>query len=154
MLTWQADPVYSLSEPAFTDSVDSLTTYPVGICGEKTVTLDVGSPAFVSLTPGTNPILDNFTLDYSQSLATSGDIATHTVSYTVVFKEYAAIAASSTGTFDLTIQCPSTPPTYTDSFTQAPISYDLLQDTSSTVPYPTIVTDPLGCFTVSWQIFR
>ena len=38
----------SLSVPAFQDSVDG-AGYPTGICGEKTVLLDAGSPAFLTL---------------------------------------------------------------------------------------------------------
>ena len=73
--------------------------YTSGICGEKTVTLDAGSPLFLTLTQdATDPVLNNFIIDYDFSQAIEADIFAHTVSYTVVFKEYIT-RPSSTMTF-------------------------------------------------------
>ena len=47
---------------AFTDSVDSTTTYTKGICGEKTVTLGASTPSFLSVTVGTDPINDDLVI--------------------------------------------------------------------------------------------
>ena len=71
-----------------------------GICGEKEVTLDAGTPNFLTLTSdATDPILNPFTIDYDESLATYLDVMVHIISYTVAFKEYGGDIASHTGTF-------------------------------------------------------
>ena len=71
-----------------------------GICGEKEVTFDAGTPAFLTLTPdATDPILNAFTIYYDESLATESDIMIHTISYTVASKEYGGEMTSLTGTF-------------------------------------------------------
>ena len=105
-LTWLLDTSYTEIVPAFGDDVDGATnlagtgTYAAGICGEKEVTFDAGTPAFLTLTPdATDPILNAFTIYYDESLATESDIMIHTISYTVASKEYGGEMTSLTGTF-------------------------------------------------------
>ena len=82
--------------PAFGDSVDGASNiagtgnYAIGICGEKEITLDAGTPAFLTLTPdSSDPILNAFTIDYDETNASEADdIGIHTIQYTVTFKEY------------------------------------------------------------------
>ena len=70
---------------SFSDSVDATGTYAFGVCGVKTFTLDVGSPSFLSVTPGTDPINDDMTIAINTGLVTSAHAQTHTISYTVAF---------------------------------------------------------------------
>ena len=66
-MIWTEDNSYSLSVSAFTDSVDG-GTYSTGICGEKRVTLDAGSPAFLTVVADSvDPILNPFQLQYDAS---------------------------------------------------------------------------------------
>ena len=51
--------------PAFTDSVDSVGAYTTGICGEKQIVLDPATPAFLSIIPGSDPVLDQFDIQYT-----------------------------------------------------------------------------------------
>ena len=68
----------SFSEPAFTDSLDSVYP-PGGICGEKIVTLDtMTTPAFLSLFPDViDPVLNGFQISFNGSWATEADILNH-----------------------------------------------------------------------------
>ena len=66
---------------AFTDSVDSSSTYQVGICGEKRLTLDAGSPAFLSIAYGSDPVLDSLTIEYNESDATEDDVNVYLVRF-------------------------------------------------------------------------
>ena len=95
--------------PAFTDSVDD-GSYPTGVCGEKTLTLDAGTPAFLILTQGVDPVLDPFTIDYDQALATEADIGVHTIAYRVTMKEYSGTTTVTelSGTFIFEISSSST----------------------------------------------
>ena len=63
-------------------------------------------PAFISLTKGTNPLTDPFTIDYDETAATESDIGIHTISYTVTMTEYAALTTPITGSFTFEIECP------------------------------------------------
>ena len=55
-ITWSSDSNVEVKVAAFVDSVEGTPVlaggdnYPMGICGEKEVTLDAGSPAFLTLT--------------------------------------------------------------------------------------------------------
>ena len=57
--------------PAFTDSVDNGITYAYGICGVKTVTLNAGTPTFLSITAGTDPINDDSTIALNTGVVTT-----------------------------------------------------------------------------------
>ena len=63
----------SITRPAFTDSVDSAGTYSKGFCGEKRISFDGGTPSFMSLTPGLDPINDVVTIDLDTSGLTIAD---------------------------------------------------------------------------------
>ena len=94
--------------PAFTDDVDgsqnlaNTGTYATGICGEKEVTLDAGTPAFLTLIPdSTNPVLNDFKIRYDEASAADSDVKTHTIHYTVTNKEYGTDIVSISGTFEI-----------------------------------------------------
>lgn len=71
-----------------------------------------------------DPILNNFSIDFDGSLVTESDLGTIPISYTVSFKEYSGIATELTDSFNLEIKCPST---FTeDSFSIATVIFDLL----------------------------
>ena len=56
-----------------------------------------------------DPILNNFTIDYAQSLASESDIGSHTIGYEVSSKEYSSQVASLTSSsFAINILSPST----------------------------------------------
>ena len=57
-------PTATLSIPAHTDSVGGIDDLEVGICGEKKITLDEGTPSYLTLVDGTDPVLDPFSIDY------------------------------------------------------------------------------------------
>ena len=140
---------------AFTDSVDG-GGYSTGICGEKQITLNPGSPAFLTLVPdSTDPTLNNFSIDYDQSAATESDIGTlFTVSYTVTIKEYSGITVDHTASFTFEIKCPST---YTeDSFSGGAVTnyFNLLTDTTIQITLPTLSGIPLSCHSVTWNVLR
>ena len=60
---------------AFTDSIDESGSYSTGICGEKRLTLDAGSPVYLSVTHSTEePALDSFTIDYVESPGVTEDL--------------------------------------------------------------------------------
>ena len=90
------------SQSAFTDSVDSGGLYTAGICGEKEISLNSGSPSFLTITADvTNPTLNDFSIDYDQAAASEADIGiTYTVAYTVQFKQYLWIVADHTASFN------------------------------------------------------
>ena len=94
---------------AFTDSVDVTGVYPTGICGEKEISLDIGGPTFLTLTPHvSDPILNPFALDYDDSLSIDADVnMVHAVAYTVQFKQYSAIAPEKKTTFSFEVKCPA-----------------------------------------------
>ena len=54
----------TLSVPAFTDSVGDTGDFNLTICGEKKITLDEGTPSFLTLTYGNDTIIDNFSINY------------------------------------------------------------------------------------------
>ena len=56
-----SDKAYSFPQTAFSDDLDSAGTYTKGICGEKTVTLDPATPAFLSLViDADDPLVNDF----------------------------------------------------------------------------------------------
>jgi len=91
--------------PAFGDSVELGGGYAQGTCGEKDIVLN-SPPAFISLTKGTSPLTDPFTIDYDQTSATEADIGIHTISYTVTMTQYPGPTTSITGSFTFEIKCP------------------------------------------------
>lgn len=113
-VTWHADLTETLSVAAFKDSVDGATdlagtgVYSTGLCGEKLVTLDP-TIAFMTLTKdATDPVLNNFVIDYDQASATDSDVKLHTIGYTVTSKEYSALIPALTSSFSFEIVCPAT----------------------------------------------
>ena len=70
---------------SFSDSVDTSGTYAFGICGVKTLTLNAGTPSFLSATPGTDPINDDMTIAINTGAVTVAHAQTYTISYTVAF---------------------------------------------------------------------
>lgn len=74
--------------PAFRDSVDSTAKYPNSYCGEKIVTLDPNAPSFLTLTKGSDPLIDPFTITLDKGALTLSDIGEHSIGYTVSFKNY------------------------------------------------------------------
>ena len=57
--------------PAFSDSVDSAGLYAYGICGVKTITLNTGTPTFLGVTAGVDPISDDSTIALDTSVVTT-----------------------------------------------------------------------------------
>ena len=57
--------------PAFTDSVDNGVTYAFGICGVKTISLNAGTPTFLSVTAGADPLNDDSTIALNTSVVTT-----------------------------------------------------------------------------------
>ena len=84
--------------------------FEVGICGEKKITLDDGTPSYLTLLDGTDPILDEFSINYDSLEASDmSDIDTVTVLYNVYFVEYEDINPNTIDdSFDFTITCPDT----------------------------------------------
>ena len=91
---------------AFTDSIDSSAsgTYPAGICGEKRLTLDSSSPAFVQVKlPSANAATSPASLAFDHTKAVGADIKTHVVNYTVKMVEYDGIVAEISGSLKVVI---------------------------------------------------
>lgn len=130
--------------------MDDTGTYSTGICGEKTITLDAGTPSFLSLTPDIlDPVLNPSTLAFDSASATGSDIGTYTIGYTVIFKEYPALAAL-TATFTFELKCPDS---VVSSSLDTPVPsspafvYDLALEPIE-IAYPVISVNPAECFTV------
>ena len=91
----------------FVDSIDAGGSYTKGICGEKTITLEVSTPSFLTLTADTiDPINADLNIAYDATLAFAADIKSHTIAYTVSSKEYPTLVPDITGTFTFEILCP------------------------------------------------
>ena len=95
------DPTKDYYIGPFLDTVDTdvAFAYPFaqGACGEKE--FDIPSlPAFLTLTIGTDPLIDPITLHYDDSLATDDDIMVHEIQYTVTSADYSSWPIV-TGTF-------------------------------------------------------
>ena len=63
----------SVTVPVFSDSVDSAGSYAYGICGVKTITLNTGTPTFLSITAGVDPINDDATIALDSSVVTTAN---------------------------------------------------------------------------------
>ena len=63
-IIWNTDFPYTMTIPAFTDSVDAAeNSYATGICGEKKIALvDASDPFPATLNDGADPVLDSFTI--------------------------------------------------------------------------------------------
>ena len=150
---WHTDSGSALNfaQTAFSDTVDTAATYPTGICGEKTVTLDaVTTPAFLSVVmDATDPVLNNFVViyDYTAITPDEADIGVHTVTYTVEFKDDSRLATL-TSTFTFEIQCPSA--VVSSTLTQVIASYSVydLAGPPLSLAAPVVVVYPVVCFTV------
>ena len=71
------------------------TGYDKGICGAKIMTLDAGTPDFLSVTPDPlDPINNPLTIELDKDGLAFTDCIEYTISYTVVFAEadYASLA--------------------------------------------------------------
>ena len=81
---------------------------PFGICGPKVMTLDEGSPSFLTLTQdeSQDPIYEPYSLAYDESLATEADIKEHTIDYTVSVPVYNGIIVDLQGSFTFEILPP------------------------------------------------
>jgi hypothetical protein len=137
--------------PAFTDDVDGTGSYTLAICGEKQFALDPSTPSFLTMTPGFDPVLDSFTINYNEALAVEAtDIRIHTITYTVTILEYTGIATVHTGTFDFEIRCPDFVVTSTlDAAIDASSDYDVASGSTLSLTAPSISLTPAVCFTVS-----
>ena len=143
--------------PAFTDSVDTTGTYTAGICGEKTFILDSGLPAFLSITVGAvDPVLDPFTINYDQSLATEADIGQNIIVTTVTLKEYAGVTMERKGWFAFEIECPDfvVSSTLDSQLSPGPHQYDLASGTTLSLVAPVVSLHPANCFTVSTYLVK
>ena len=147
-MEWSVQTTESISVPVFADSVEQ-GSYAQGTCGEKEVQL-VAPPSFISLTKGSDPLTDPFTITYDDSTATEADIGTHTITYTVKIKEYAAITTQITGTFSFEIQCPTIAALTENSWTASSTTFSLMQNRSKTVAFPSISFSPTSCFSLTW----
>ena len=129
--------------------MDVTLVYPTGICGEKEISLDVGGPAFLTLTPNViDPILNPFVLDYDDSLSIDTDVnKVHAIAYTVQFKEYSGIAPSKQTTFSFEVKCPATVVSSTLDIAITPSSqYDVANPKSHIMKAPAISLVPSVCF--------
>ena len=100
----------------------------------------------------TDPILNNFSIDFDASLATDSDIGTIPISYTVSFKDYDGIATELTDSFNLELKCPST---FTeDTFSIGPVTFDLVIDTNMPISLPTLSGIASVCYSVTWDFLR
>ena len=84
----------------FGDSLDDGGLYTKGICGEKLVSLDPGTPSFLTLAKDlVDPINNDLTLTFDASQASDADIREHTISYTTSSKDFGPSVPEITGTF-------------------------------------------------------
>ena len=154
-MIWTQDNTYSLSVPAFTDSIDVAGGYARGICGEKIVTLDSSAPSYLSISlDSVDPIMNPFMIEYDESLATEANIGVHSISYTVSFAEYSGIATDlTTETFTFEITCPTSSISYSeDAFVSSTTIFDLLEYQSESITLPTLSSSALSCFSVVWKV--
>ena len=143
----------TLSVPAFTDSVGDTGDFNLTICGEKKITLDEGTPSFLTLTYGNDTIIDNFSINYDQATATESDLTIiHTVQYTVVFKEYEDNNPNTSySSFGFQILCPDT---FIEDDYEVNVSINLLNDTTVSWALPTISNIPENCYSLTFdQLF-
>ena len=116
----------------------------LGICGEKTFTLDSGSPAHLNVAYSTDPVFGDIKIYYEESDATNDDVGLPvTVSYTVTMKEYADATNDLTSSFEFEITC-------SDWFVEDPYSHasldgNLLEDFTLQVTLPTVSDIPSIC---------
>ena len=148
---WNVDTTSTLTVPAFTDDVDGTGSYTLGICGEKKFALDPSTPSFLTMTPGVDPVLDPFTINYSEAFAIEADdILVHTITYTVTILEYTGIATVYTSTFDFEIRCPDFVVTSTlDAAIEASSDYDVASGATLSLTAPVVSVTPAVCFTVA-----
>ena len=141
---------------AFADSVDASNAYPAGICGEKRITLDAGSPVFLTVTvDATNPTTLPFSVIYDNTKAFAADIRTHTVNYSVASVLFSLDITSISGTFKFTITCPDNASIVEDAYIGGVTIFDLFTDTPETIAVPTLTISPAGCsFTATWAVKR
>ena len=141
---------------AFVDTVDASNVYPAGICGEKRISLDAGSPDFLTVTSdATNPTTLPFSISYDNTKAVAADIKTHSVNYSVTSVRYSSDIATISGTFTFTITCPDNASIVEEAYNGGVTIFDLLADTSKTIAVPTLTISPAGCsFAVTWAVKR
>ena len=142
---------HSQQVAAFRDSVDAYGSYSLGICGEKAVSLDAGTPAFLSLSADTvDPILNPLQIVYDASSSLETDIGVHTINYTVKSLKYAGLVPDLTGTFSFEIQCPNAVISSSlVSSVAATSNYDLASGRSLILAAPVVALSPSNCFAIS-----
>lgn len=154
-VVWYVDFTSTLSVPAFTDTADGADdfygtgTYKTGICGEKVVELDP-SVLFMTLTKdASDPIMNDFVIDYDQAGATEDDVTLHTISYTVSSLEYGDHIRDLVRTFEFLIICPEK---ILSSTLMQPMDtsaeYDVASGLTISLTTPVVSLHPLPCFTV------
>ena len=118
------------------------------------MTLDSSTPSFLSISlDSVDPIINPFTIEYDESLATEADIGVHLISYTVSFAEYSGIASDLTKTFTFEITCPTSSISYTEGiFVSSTTIFDLLEDQLESITLPTLSSSALTCFSVGWKV--
>ena len=94
---------YQYEVAPFQDSLDP--SYQIGVCGEKRITLDPGTPSFVHLEiDAIDPIQGNFKIIYDEAVATLADIGETLINYTVSSVEYESYGVLNlTGSFFMNI---------------------------------------------------
>lgn len=155
-VVWYIDFTSTLSVPAFTDTVDGATdlpgtgTYPTGVCGEKVVTLDPNILFMSSTADATDPVLNNFVIDYDQNAgATVDDVILHTISYTVSSLEYGGHIPDLASSFEFEIICPEKIISSTLVQPMETIAeYDVASGQTLSLVTPLVSLHPLPCFTV------
>ena len=97
-----------------------------------------------------DPIINNFTIDYAQSSASESDIGPYTIGYEVSSKEYSSQVESLTSSsFAFTILCPST--TTGSTVSSALIStadFEISDGLTVSLTAPVIAPTPIVCFTI------
>ena len=91
----------------FYDSLHGHPTYPQGSCGTLKVNLiDTGNWLSASM-DSYNPTSSPFKIKYNSASKSEDIIKTHTISYTVTNNVYSNLVPAINGTFELTINCPT-----------------------------------------------
>ena len=142
------DESVAYSVAAYTDSIDATGSHGTGTCGEKRLSLNAGSPSFLSVTPasGASAATDPFLINYNADAATEADIKTHTISYTVSSVDYSSYVSSFQDTFEFTLTCPDNVSITSATFEGGVTTLDLLADNQKTIALPSVTYSPSSCF--------
>ena len=110
-----------------------------------------GTPSFMTLTAdSSDPILNNFTIDYAQSSASESDIGSYTIGYEVSSKNYSSLVTSLTSSsFTFNILCPSaTTGSTVSSALVSTAAFEISDGVTVSLTAPVIVPTPTLCFTI------